>query len=573
MIHIKTKLTLGAAVSVVLLAACSTPGGGSGPAPAQLAAAEGGTLKMCGVIGARFEFPNTELRDAAPLAAGAVTLQGRPIAAHCQIAGRMFQRKGADGQDYAIGFEMRLPVQWNGRFFYQANGGIDGVVQPAYGPNSHSAGALAQGFAVISSDAGHTGRQNPVFGAEPQARADYGHEAVAKLTPMAKALIAYAYGKGPDRSYIGGCSNGGRHTMVAASRVGDQYDGYLVGAPGYRLPNAALAQLWAAPKWNQLATPGAQVNHPFAPNVKLADLGTALTAAERSTVANAVLDKCDALDGAKDGMVQDTKACQAAFNLDRDVPTCTGARNGQCLSAAQKTLLAQVHEGPRAPSGASIYSRFPWEPGIAAPNWAAWKFVNSQALDPAAGYIFMTPPRSITPLSSIDTDEALRAITATAPGFVHSADALITPVGKDNPTNMGPLRARGAKMLIYHGVADAIFSADDTVAWMQRLHQAVPGAGDFARYFPVPGMAHCTAGGPATDRFDALGALVKWVEQGDAPEQIMAQARGPGNTAGTNADVPSSWSPVRTRPLCAWPKVARYKGNGDIEDAGNFECR
>lgn len=560
----------------LLLAACGTSPEGSGT-PAQLSQAQGGTLKMCGVIGARFEFPNTELRDAAPLPAGAVTLLGRPIAAHCQIAGRMFQRKGVDGQTYAIGFEMRLPAEWNGRFFHQVNGGIDGVVQPAYGPNTNSAGALAQGFAVISSDAGHNGSQNPRFGADPQARADYGHEAVAKLTPMAKALIAFAYGKGPDRSYIGGCSNGGRHTMVAASRLGDQYDGYLVGAPGYRLPNAALAQLWAAPKWNDLATPGAQVNHPFAPSIKLADLGTALTEAERNTVASAILGKCDALDGAVDGLVQDVKACQAAFNLERDVPSCRGysqaSRDGTCLTVDQKSLLGQVYAGGSTPSGQRIYSSFPWDPAISTPNWASWKFVNSQALDPAAGYIFMTPPRNIPPLAAIDLDEAFKAMAATDISFPQSAEALITPPGKEDPGNLAPLRARGAKMLMYHGVGDAIFSAVDTAAWVQRLDTALGGkSSDFARYFPVPGMSHCS-GGPSTDRFDGLGALVKWVEQGDAPDQILAQARGPGNTAGTNADVPASWSATRTRPLCVYPAVARYKGSGSIEDAGNFSCQ
>ena len=151
----KPNLTrLVAATSLVALVSCSSmPGGSEVPPP--LKAAEGATLKMCGVIGARFEYPNTVLREAAPIAAGAVTLSGRPIAAHCQVSGRMFARKGVDGQDYAIGFEVRLPADWNGRFFHQVNGGIDGVVQPAYGPNTNSAGALAQGFAVITSRASY----------------------------------------------------------------------------------------------------------------------------------------------------------------------------------------------------------------------------------------------------------------------------------------------------------------------------------------------------------------------------------------------------------------------------------
>ena len=572
----KLSTALAALAAGALLASCSTlPGGGD--KPAQLAAAQGANLRTCGVIGARFEFPNTRIDSAEPVLAAAVTLNGTPVAQHCLVKGQMFKRKGIDGQDYAIGFEMRLPLDWNGRFFHQVNGGIDGVVQPAYGPNTNSASALAQGFAVISSDAGHTGRQNPKFGEEPTARTDYGYGAVGKLTPMAKSLITFAYGKGPDRSYIGGCSNGGRHTMVAASRYGDQYDGYLVGAPGYRLPNAALAQLWAAPKWNELATPDATVNHPFAPTIKLPDLGTALNEAERQTVANAVLDKCDVLDGARDGMVQDVRACQATFDLQRDVATCSGygmgSRHGQCLTQPQKDLLAQVFTGPKTPSGQLIYSSFLWDTGIASPNWASWKFVNSQALDPAAGNIFMSPARSIAGLSSIDLDEAYKAIFATAAPFTESADAVVTPPGKENPTNLASLRARGAKMLMYHGVSDAIFSATDTVAWWDRLNQAQGGrAADFARYFPVPGMAHCS-GGPSTDRFDGLSALVKWVEQGEAPAQLLASARGPGNSAGANTDVPKEWSPTRSRPLCPFPQVARYNGKGDSENAANFSCK
>jgi hypothetical protein len=558
--------------ALAALAACgSLPGTGSLP---QLSAAAPAALNQCEALAAQFKFDNTQIEASTRLAPGALTLAGKPIAAHCLVKGAMHQHKGSDGQDYAIGFEARLPQDWNGRFFYQANGGIDGVVQVAQGAfgGGPLTGALAQGFATLSSDAGHNGRQNPRFGADPQARADYGYAAVGKLTPMAKSLIAVAYGKGPDRSYIGGCSNGGRHAMVAASRYGDQYDGYLVGAPGYRLPNAALAQLWAAPQWKALATEGATVNHPFAPNVKIPDLGSALTATERQTVANAILAKCDALDGAKDGLVQDVKACQAAFNLNTDVATCSGARNGQCLSSDQKRVLGAVYTGGKTSIGQAIYSSFPWDAGIASPNWAQWKFVNSQVLDPAAGYIFMNPTRSIDPFKN-DVDDGFKAIYAKADAYKESGDDVITPVGKDNPTNMASLRARGAKMMIYHGVSDAIFSAHDTSAWMDRLNQAQGGnAASFARYFPVPGMAHCSAG-PAADQFDMLTPLVNWVERGIAPQAVAATVRGAGNAGGANTELPANWSVNRTRPLCAYPSVARYSGAGSIEDAANFSCK
>ena len=141
---------------------------------------------------------------------------------------------------------------------------------------------------------------------------------------MAKALIATAYGKGPDRSYIGGCSNAGRHTMVAMTRMPGEYDGYLAGAPGYRLPLAAIANM-------------DRLQHIASVATDPADLNSGFTAPERALLSASVVAKCDALDGATDGMIQDVEACRAAFDIQRDVPTCTGARDGTCFTAAQKT--------------------------------------------------------------------------------------------------------------------------------------------------------------------------------------------------------------------------------------------
>jgi len=170
-----------------------------------------------------FEFPGTEIIE--------VTFDDSgDMLEHCIVKGFMNMRTGAGFPPitdteitYAIGFEMRLPTAWSGRYFYQANGGIDGSVVPAYGNISGGGSALEMGFAVISSDAGHG--PGPWFGMDPQARIDYGYNAVAELTPMAKRLIKTYYGKFPDKSYFAGCSNGGRHTMVAASRYADEYVG------------------------------------------------------------------------------------------------------------------------------------------------------------------------------------------------------------------------------------------------------------------------------------------------------------------------------------------------------------
>jgi pimeloyl-ACP methyl ester carboxylesterase len=555
-----------------LLMACNTLPG----KPVQsLKAASGASLSRCEALVDALQWPHTRLESAVQVQAGVLKQGDHAVPAHCLVKGRMHERKGSDGRDYAIGFEMRLPQAWNGRFYYQGNGGLDGSVQPALGAlgGGPLTGALMQGFAVISSDAGHSGAQTTVFGLEPQARLDYGYQAVQKLTPMAKQLIQAAYGKGPDRSYIGGCSNGGRHAMVAAARLGDSYDGYLVGAPGYRLPYAALAQIWGAQQWAPLATPGATVKNPLNPNGTLPDLASAFTPQERQTVANAIAEKCDALDGAKDGMVQATQACQAAFNIQTDVATCTGERHGACLTPTQKDVVARVFDGAKTPAGQRIYAGFPYDPGVAGVNWGSWKFVDSLIRDPLAiGTIFSVPPAPLKPLED-NVTARLATFSTTNDTYRESGWSLMTPPGESQPDNLAALRSRGAKMVLYHGVSDAIFSAEDTRQWVERVGKAGlnPGA-DFARYFPVPGMNHCSMG-PAADQFDLLTPLVQWVEQGVAPQAVTASVRGAGNAGGVNAELPADWSPARTRPLCAYPTVATYKGRGSLEAASSFACK
>jgi feruloyl esterase len=307
---------------------------------------------------------------------------------------------------------------------------------------------------------------------------------------------------------------------------------------------------------------------------RIPDLGTAFTAAERQTVADAILAKCDALDGAKDGMVMATQACQAGFNVQRDVPSCAGdARSaaGNCLSTAQKKVLASTYAGGMA-NGRPIYSAFPLDPGVAGNNWATWKFANSIALDPlAVGTVFSSKTGSVSALTA-NIDNAMAQIASTNEIYKESGLALMSPPQYENPTNLAALKARGAKAMLYHGVSDPIFSAEDTRQWIDRLNTAQGGiAASFARYFPVPGMNHCSMG-PAADQFDMLSPLVAWVEQGIAPQSVTATARGAGNGGGANAELPKAWGNARQRPLCAYPSVASYVG-GDAEKASSFACK
>jgi feruloyl esterase len=568
-----TRRHLVAAFGVAGLAATLSGCGGSddpAPAPAlpQLSQATGAALTSCTDLATRFTFANTTITAANAIAAGTLTVAGTPIPAHCQLVGQMYPRVGPiDGKNYAIGFEMRLPNDWNGRFYYQANGGIDGSVVTATGSVSGGpalTNALNMGFAVISSDAGHAGSLGPFFGIDPQARLDYGYQAVAKLTPMAKAAIQAAYGKGPDRSYFGGCSNGGRHTLVAAARFADQYDGFLAGDPGFRLPLAAVANIAAIQGYASVATDPA-------------DPSTGYTPAEQQLVASAVLAKCDALDGSSDGMIQDTAACQANFSLDRDVPTCTGARDGTCLSAAQKTVIGKRFAGVTNGAGTKFYSSWPYDAGIGSGNTAFWNFFAPLVLDSGAvGVIWQVPPEDPATFNgttfalSGNIDTMLTKIQASDATYTEDALSFMTP---PHASDLSVLKNRGAKIMVYHGTSDPIFSSDDTTAWYESLRSANGGdAGNFARFYRVPGMTHCSDG-PATDQFDMLTPLVNWVEKGQAPDSVVASARGPGNAAGANASVPAGWSATRTRPLCAYPKVARYKGSGDIESADSFSCQ
>ncbi len=571
---------LATAAALVTMTGCGgNDDGGAAQTPSaalpRLSPATGSNLVgNCEALVSKLAFQNTEITAVTTVAAGAVKIGGAPVAGHCLVTGKMNKRVSpVDGNTYAIGFEMRLPTAWNGRFFYQANGGLDGNVSTALGTAGGGplSGALASGFAVISSDAGHSSSQVPLFGLDPQARIDYGYNAAATLTPMAKALIAQAYGKRPDRSYFGGCSNGGRHAMVAATRLAGEYDGILAGDPGFHLPKAAIGEVYGAQQLAKVATLGAD---------GLPDLSTAFTPAERALVAGRILAKCDTLDGVADGMVQDVKACQAQFSLAADVPTCTGTtRDGTCLSPAQKTAISNLFAGARNSAGQALYSGFPYDAGISGANWAQWKLSSSLTLDPAAlAFVFTVPPAAASTLAalkafglgfSMDTDAP--KIFATSGAFAESAWSFMTP---PDETNLSALKQRGAKLMVYHGTSDPVFSSDDTANWYERLATANGGdASNFARYFQVPGMNHC-AGGPAADQFDMITPLVAWVEQGSAPNTVIATARGKAN-AMPNTEVPADWSAGaadRTRPLCAYPGTARYQGTGDINDAASFRC-
>lgn len=475
---------------------------------------------------------------------------GDPLPEHCIVTGRLDERTGADGKPYHTGFELRLPSAFSGRFFYQGGGGNDGVIRPAIGRNTGARGeannALQRGFAVVSTDAGHQS-PSPEFGLDPQARIEHAYRAHDRTAVTAKALLSAYYGRPADRSYFVGCSGGGRQGMMFTQRFPTYFDGVIAVAPAMRVAEGAtIAAAWTVQQFMAVAPKGAE-GQPV--------LAQAFSDAQLKRVADAVRERCDAADGLADGLVQDFARC----SIDPRSLVCpAGAATPGCLSAPQADALARMMAGPRNSRG-PLYTGWPWDPGMADPGWRAWTLGTAQQGAPnarhitlmagALGHEFVTPPDP--KLSTVNFDferdparmQAFHAVYDTA-----------------DDVDLGGFRQRGGKLLFFTGLADPIFSPLELADYQQRLHtrHGAAAASQFARAFFVPGMTHCS-GGPATDDFDGLGALVRWVEQGEAPQRVMARGSGA---------VPATVN----RPLCAWPAVARYDG-GDANSAGSFSCR
>ena len=489
---------------------------------------------------------------------------------HCAVSGQIDARTGIDGRRYAIGFELRLPLEnYAERFFFQGGGGTDGVINPAFGTllNTTATNALTLGYAVVSTDGGHaTGAADVSFGLDPQARIDYGYNSVGRVTRVAKAIVRTFYGSAPRRSYFVGCSNGGRQALVAAARFPEEFDGIVAVAPGMNLPKAALAQAWDTRQFMSAASAGQLPKDAF-PDAAL------------RLVAASVLARCDSLDGLSDGLVHHTEACQRAFDLERDVPSCAEPGAPACLSPVQKAALQAVFSGVKDESGVSLYSGWPWDPGLAGSGWRFWKLdagfaplpFNTVIGSGALGYIFTTPPDrpdltdgGLAYQLGFDFNAGTAKIFATDPSFKESAMEFMTP---PHPTRLTDFEAHGGKLIVVHGSADPVFSASDTVAWYRAVLTADPAARSYARLFLVPGMNHCL-GGPATDRFDTLSALDSWLEGDVAPDALLATV-----DAENPEVVALGWPNTRSRPLCAYPQHAVYVSTANAsESAGSFSC-
>jgi hypothetical protein len=454
------------------------------------------------------------------------------IGSYCRADGVIDSRIGVDNKPYAIGFAIALPDHWNGRFLFQGGGGLNGSVNPPLGAQAAGdAPALARGFAVVSTDTGHKGAVfDAAFMKDQLASLNFAYIAVGRVAVVSKQIVAHYYGQPAKHSYYDGCSTGGREGMLMSQRYPTYFDGIVVGDPAMRTGYSNIGLTYARVAFQQIApkdTSGKPVpSQDFSAN-------------DRKLLADAIMKSCDGKDGLKDGMIFNVKAC----DFDPAVLECKGAKTDACLSDQQVGALTKAFAGPQDSRGRQVYAPFPYDTGyILGAGGVFSSFLPTEGPNPIAA---VQPPADLTIDQLVANVQANENQTLTDTTW----------------TNLSTFAAHGGKLIFYHGTSDPVFSPFDTLAYYERMAKNNGGLDqveNWSRFFFVPGMNHC-AGGPATlDNFDMLGAVVNWVETGVAPDFVVAKGKS---------------LPGRTRPLCAYPKYAYYKGQGNPEDSGNFQCR
>lgn len=430
----------------------------------------------------------------------------------------------------AISIEVDLPSQWNARFYMIGNGGSAGEPNDDSARIAARARALRHGFIAASTNTGHDrSADGYAFAVDDQKLADYGSRAVHLSSVVAKRLAKDFYGQSVRFSYWDGCSTGGREGLMEAQRYPADFDGIIAGAPALDFTGLLLQHLWIQKAIEQ----------------------TPLSLAKIHLVGQALYAQCDALDGLKDGLIADPERCN--FKVGRDVPQCSSGDADTCLTPAEVTAFNAIYTGP-TDRGRNIFPGLALsaEPGIPAGRSTGWD-VDAKGM--AKG--------------GIDVAESqLRNAVFHQPDYdwhrfdLKSDLPALTPLGRAvNATNpdLAKFRNRGGRLLIYYGWADTTLNPKMGLRYFKSV-RAMNGAntGSFFKLFMIPGMFHCR-GGYGPDKFDAISAMVDWVEAGKGPAHLIAT-----QTAGS-AD-------GRTRPLCPYPQVATYRGSGSPDQAGNFRC-
>jgi hypothetical protein len=451
--------------------------------------------------------------------------------AHCKV-------QGVIGKE--IQFEVLLPDEWNGRFVMGGGGGFAGSLDNA------ALFAVSSGYASASTDTGHqaSGIQAGWALHNAERLANYGHVAVHRTAETAKAVVAAYYGRIAEYSYFFGCSNGGRQALMEAQRYPQDFDGIVAGAPAYDLTNIAGAFIKnikaVFPVAGSAATPAVSQD-----NMALID--------------RAALEACDAGDGVRDGVIDTPTACR--FSL-ASVKACVGdVAAADCLTRAQRRAIKAIY----APASDKTHEIYPGQP-VGAENdndgWRPWitgvdegllKGTNGQAssLQLAFGpevfkyFVFGDPAWDYT--------------TYDLSGWARDTAAVAPFLNADNP-DLAAFRNRRGKLIIWHGWADPALNAVSTIDYYRRVQQKDPAAPGYSRLFLLPGVVHC-GDGPGPDRVDWIGALTDWVERDKPPSRLVS------------AKLDADKRPTRTRPVCAYPQRAIYKGSGSTDEAQNFVCK
>jgi feruloyl esterase len=465
--------------------------------------------------------PDAKITSAQSIAPGdfAPVSPDQPIhnlPAFCRVAGTLAPSKDSD-----IKMEVWMPATgWNGKFQAVGNGGWSGAIN--YGG---MASAVRLGYASASTDTGHSGGSAEFAFAHPEKLIDFGYRSEHEMTVKAKAFVAAFYGNGPKLSYWNGCSSGGKQGLKEAQKYPHDYDGIIAGAP---------ANNWVPLLSSDMMSTVAMLKNPASriPPEKL------------SYLHKAAIEACDALDGLKDGLIADPTKC----HFDPAALLCKGAETESCLTAAQVEAARTVYgpfTNPRTHK--EIYPGL--QPG-SEPGWVAFTGPGPFSIsndyfryvvhkDPAWDFRTFDADRDFALAEKLDHDNVLKAVDPNLKEFV----------------------AHGGKLILYHGWSDNLIAPQNSINYFNGVVSKLGGlekTEESVRLFMAPGMGHC-GGGEGPNSFDMVVPLEQWVEQGKPPVSVTASHR-----SGGQVD--------RTRPLCPYPQVARYKGSGSIDDAANFVC-
>jgi len=453
--------------------------------------------------------------------AGGETAGAKVATNLCRVRLRLQPTPGSD-----IKVEVWLPETWNRKLYGIGGTGFDGGL--SLGGAAVLNRAVGQGYAAVATDAGHTPAPTVQTWVhqQPEKVVDFGHRGNHLAAVVAKQVIAAYYGGPAERAYFLACSNGGRDGLMEVTRYPEDYDGVVAGAPARRYLEILTLLIW----YHQAVHgPGG------APKLE----------SKLGLVNDAVLNKCDALDGVKDGVLENPLRC----NFDPAELQCRDGDGPGCLTDAEVGALRKIYGGPRLSNGEQIYSGPAVGSEIAPAGWTGWVTSSQTAVFGQEFYRWLVYDDPAWKVENFDIDRDYRA-----------ARQRIAPIINVESPDISAFARRGGKLIVYQGWYDPAITPADTIAYYEEMRRRLGSAADdHVRLFMVPGMGHC-ASGPGATQFDMQPALEKWVEQGEAPDRIIAVK-------------PDSGNPPFSRPLCPWPKTAHYNGSGSTQEANNFTCR